>query len=203
MLPQSLWVHCASVLLCLEDTVSLVSSIISWSYNLSSLPQGSLSPEGRNLMKTSPLGISVPRFLAIFTLPSCKSLSYFLSTPWGFFDDGWARHWSMGTAYCCKESLFCCQLYNNSIWFSPGSIAYLIWDSWLLYQCQAWVPSYEVGLDANRLWLVRSTGLCQYYILISCRQGSTENDKVCSWVGVYPSPLPTCRGPSSHMTPSQ
>lgn len=53
-LPQSLYLICASVLLCLEGLVSLVFSIPSGSNTVSVFsPIGSLKLKGRDLMETS------------------------------------------------------------------------------------------------------------------------------------------------------
>ena len=55
----------------------------------------------RDLMKTSHLGVSVPRFLTLCMLSGCGSLYLFLPTAQeSFSEDGWARHWSMGITQC-------------------------------------------------------------------------------------------------------
>lgn len=80
---------CASILLCLEGTVSLESSCLSFSL-------APPSPRWRGLMKTSHLGLGVLEYLNLFTLLSCGSLCCLPSTARaGFSDDGWARHWSL------------------------------------------------------------------------------------------------------------
>lgn len=55
---------CSSDLLCMEDTLFLVSVLISASLTIFLLPlQSSLSPEGRDLMKAYHLWPSIPSFL--------------------------------------------------------------------------------------------------------------------------------------------
>ena len=78
---------CSSVLLCLEDTVSLVSPITSGSDDLSaSLPYSTLSPQGMNLMKASHLMWNAPRWLTPCTLSSLSfSLSHSLFLPYRAF----------------------------------------------------------------------------------------------------------------------
>lgn len=53
------------VVLCLEGFGSLVSSIASESYTLSTSSWSSQSPEGRGLMKTFLLGLSVCTYLTV------------------------------------------------------------------------------------------------------------------------------------------
>ena len=53
MLPQSLKVHMCSSMLCLKDTVAMVSSIPTGSYTLSTFfPARFHKPEGRDLIET-------------------------------------------------------------------------------------------------------------------------------------------------------
>lgn len=66
------------------------------SFHHSPPPQSSLSPEPRDLKKTSLLELRVPKFLIL--LPGCGSLYLFLSTVDGRFSgDGWERSFSMKT----------------------------------------------------------------------------------------------------------
>ena len=70
----------------LEGLVLLVSSTPSASYTLSaSSSMGSLSPEGRDLMETSHLGLSVSWCLTL--LSDLKSLYLFLSIEGESFSD--------------------------------------------------------------------------------------------------------------------
>jgi hypothetical protein len=55
---------------------------------LSPLPQGSLSPKGRDLMKTSHLGLSIPKSLTLSTLPAVGLCIVSSGTGRCFSDDG-------------------------------------------------------------------------------------------------------------------
>ena len=61
---------CRFAFLCLEDLVSFLSSILSLALTVLVLSflQGFLSPEGKELMETSHLVLSVPRSLTLYTL---------------------------------------------------------------------------------------------------------------------------------------
>lgn len=64
-----------SVLLCLKDTASLMSSNPSCSYNLSAFfSQSSLSPEKRGWMKIPHLRLSAPKSCTFFSLSSSGHL---------------------------------------------------------------------------------------------------------------------------------
>jgi hypothetical protein len=93
---NSLWVH-----KCISPAVSRRPCFLGvlhphWLlHSLSPLLQSFLNPEGSDLMETSHLGLTVPRSLTLWSLPSCGSLYLFPSAAGGgFSDDGWARHWS-------------------------------------------------------------------------------------------------------------
>ena len=74
------------------------------------LPRGSLTPDGRDLMDMSHLGVSVPGCLTLCTLSSCGSLYLFLCTT-----EGSLLRW-LGGALVCEYShmlsgdslLLCC-----------------------------------------------------------------------------------------------
>ena len=106
MLPQSLRVH-----MCLGPAV--LKGLVSWhlppslALILPSLSRGSLSPEERDLMETSCLQLSVPRFLPLWIMPGC--LLYFVPSAAGgsIYDHGWGRHRSMSIAECHQERTYC------------------------------------------------------------------------------------------------
>ena len=102
MLTQSLWVQIILHHVDLIGFAFLVFSIPSELLRLLSplLLLDSLNPEGRDLMKTSHLGLSVPRSLAFSIITGYGLLYLFLSVVGGrFSDDGWTRHWS---SIACK-----------------------------------------------------------------------------------------------------
>lgn len=94
---QSLWVY-----MCVEDSLSFEPSIpYAFAVFLPPLLHRSLNPEGKGLMEIFDLGMSVPKSLTVFTLPSCGCLCYHPSAAGGnFSNDGWARHLSKKRAEC-------------------------------------------------------------------------------------------------------
>jgi hypothetical protein len=93
----SLWILLCAILLCLKDLFPCCHSFL-LALTLFWVPvlQSFLSPERRDLIVKSHLGLSVLKSFTLYTFSSCESLYSFLSATRGsFFDDGWARHWSM------------------------------------------------------------------------------------------------------------
>jgi hypothetical protein len=87
-------------------------------------------------------------------------------------------------------------LYSSSrtlVFGSPLGVWH-IWSQILGHLCSVWVwlPSYGVGLG----WLLPES-VCHYGTCISCRQVRNVDQRVCSWVCVYLSPLVAPRDPSS------
>lgn len=111
----------------------LVPSVLSgcYSFSVSSFTVF-LSPEGRGLIKTPYLRLSVPKtlILSLYSVWLWASLHLFPSVAGGSFcDDGWARHWLMSTAECQEESLYCYFFFFNTtivFGFTQGSLGYLI-----------------------------------------------------------------------------
>lgn len=103
---------CSSILLYLEDTVSLESSTTSGSYNfLPPLQHSPQIPERRSLIKMPHLGLGVPGSLILCILSSCGSLCRFLSIAREVFsDDTWVRHWFIGVAVSLGIILMQCFL---------------------------------------------------------------------------------------------
>lgn len=67
------------------------------------LPQGSLSPEGRDSIETSNLGLNLPSFLTLCTSYGCGFLHLFSSASGSFSDDDWAGQWSMSISQCHRN----------------------------------------------------------------------------------------------------
>lgn len=90
---HSLWEFtCVPVLLCLEGIASLVSSILTNSYNLSSSSSTNFpEPQGKGFFNQSfNLWLGVSRSLNPCTLSSCGPLCLFPLTSGGnFYNDGW------------------------------------------------------------------------------------------------------------------
>lgn len=94
-----------------------------------------------------------------------------------FTDDGWTRHWLIGTAECLWESFYWFFFKKNSIVFYPRFLSYLVpvssWWSW------PYVNS-DIG------WLLlQTTTIALIYL--------ADRSKVCGLVDVYISPLVACR----------
>lgn len=121
------------------------------------LPQGSLSPEGRDWMEISYLGPSLQRCVILCIMSGCGCLYLFpLAAEGKFSDDGSARlssHIYMSIAEYHQESFYCyvCFKKNSSIWFYRRSLSYLVSGSWPPKQCQVSVPSHGVGLKSCQI----------------------------------------------------
>jgi hypothetical protein len=150
MLHQTLWVQRNFDL---QDLVFMVSSSPS-SYSTTLPPlQGSLSPQGSDLIETSHLGLSVPRSFTFCVTSGCGSLHLFPSAAGGSFsEDGWARHWSMSIAGCYQDSFFAFLFsFTSSIWFYSSFPGYLVFRhpsgvgngfylmEWVLSQIRYWL----------------------------------------------------------------
>lgn len=133
---------CAPVLLDLEGTASLMSSVSTELTVFSHPLQSSLSSKGRNLMKTYHLGLGIPRSLALWMFSSCRSLCLLPSPAGGSLSDkDWAKH-----SYECSRMslgviLLPCFSRTVAFDFPLGCIAYWVSGSWLTEQCLAWVLS--------------------------------------------------------------
>lgn len=93
MLLPSLGVHLGFAHADLEGLVSLYPrSPLAHALFLSPLFWGFLSPEGSDLIRTSHLGLSVPKSLILCIMSSCESLFPSAATEERPSDDGWARH---------------------------------------------------------------------------------------------------------------
>lgn len=98
LLPQSLWVHMSSILLTWRE----FSFLLALTFFLPPLSQGSLSPKGRDLMRTS-WGLSISSSLILCIMSGCWILNLFPSTTgWS-----WTRDWSTSIVECYYESLYC------------------------------------------------------------------------------------------------
>ena len=84
--------------------------------------------------------------------------------------------------------------FSRTIVFGSPLGVWHIWSQILGHLCSVWVwlPSYGVGLG----WLLPES-VCHYGTCISCRQVRNVDQRVCSWVCVYLSPLVAPRDPSS------
>lgn len=105
MLLQSLWIH-----MCVGSTVSwrpyfLCAFHSTGSYNLSPPSSAEFSEsEGKGLMATSHLEVSVPWFHMFWMLSGCESLHLFPSLAGGSFSgDGWSWNWSISIRECSQE----------------------------------------------------------------------------------------------------
>lgn len=112
MLLQNLWV---AVLICLEDTNFLVLSnhFDTLKIFIPSSPHSSMNHDMKGLMNTSHLRQSAVESLTLYTLSACVSPYWVSSTSQGsFFDDGWVKQWSRGTAEW-RKSEFLIQVPND------------------------------------------------------------------------------------------
>jgi hypothetical protein len=62
-------------------------SLLILTISLPPLPQSFLGPQGRDLLVTSHLGLSLPRSIILFTVSGCGPLYLFLSMAGGNFSD--------------------------------------------------------------------------------------------------------------------
>lgn len=139
---------CVAAPLCLDHTVSSISSICSDSLSLPSLPHTCLSPEGRNL-KTFHLRPSVLRVSHSLYIVHCEFLHQFSCTAEESFPEQNADLWvyqKVTRGHCI--AMFLGQ--NSAVWYSPRPIAYLVLALWPPEQCQIWVSSHRVGLKSNQ-----------------------------------------------------
>jgi len=100
---------CVLVLMCLEGFISVVSSI-SLALFLPPLPLGSLCPEGRDLMETFCLELSILRAPSPYISSGCGCLYLFPSGSLmgrSLSDDVLARRWAMNIAECHQEPFYC------------------------------------------------------------------------------------------------
>lgn len=88
--------YCSGKKHCFFDVVHGICLLQS----LSSLQHISLSLDGRGLIKTFHLRLSVSKSLTHCPLPNCSSWSYLLSMARSFFGKDWAKHWPMVIAIC-------------------------------------------------------------------------------------------------------
>lgn len=58
-------------------------------------------------------------------------------------------------------------------------------------------------LNSISYWLVTPIAFHYQYTRVTCRQVTTVDQRVCTWVGVYLYPLVVCRVTSSNMDISQ
>ena len=66
---------------------------------------------------------------------------------------------------------------------------YLVLNSWQTNQYQVWIHSHGMGYKYNQ----RVMGYSQNFIALALHVGSSVIDHmVCSWVGIYISPLIAC-----------
>lgn len=77
-------------LLCLECLAPLMSSLLALTAFPLPLPLDFLSPEERDLLEISQLGLSVPRSLTFYTMSNCGYL-FPPAAEESFSDDGWAK----------------------------------------------------------------------------------------------------------------
>lgn len=154
------------------------SSPLAVTFFLSPLLWGSLNLEGRDMMETSHLGLSLPRFLIICIMSGCES-HLFPSAAGGINHHHWwwlTRHWFMSTAGYHLESL--CQyifffFYTTIIWFFPKSLGYVVSDSWSPKQCWIRVPTHGMGLKSYQSLVVYSLKLCAT-VALARLEGSTS-----------------------------
>lgn len=168
-------------------------SIPAGSYSLSTFfPLKFPEPQGRDLMEASHLGLSVSRPLTLCTLSFGGPLYLFPSTSGGSFShDCWVSHWSMSRIALLLNS------FRRTIAFGFG-FPLCPWP----IQFRVLGPKNSVGhryhlmkwtLKPTKQWLVTATTfvppLNQHVFQARhyCRL------KVCSWVGVYISPLVVSR----------
>lgn len=84
--------------------------------------------------------------------------------------------------------------------FSPGP-----WSQVLGHQSSIGCRFHLMVWTLNSIsyWLFTPTAFHYQYTRVSCRQVSTVDQRVCTWVGVYLSPLVVCRVTFSNMDISQ
>lgn len=130
---------CAPVLLYLEGTAFLMSSISTELTVFSHPLQSSRSSKGRNLMKAYHLGLGIPRSLTLWMFSSCRSLCLLPSPAGGSLSDkDWAKH-----SYECSRMslgviLLPCFSRTVAFDFPLSCIASWVSGSWLTEQCLAW-----------------------------------------------------------------